>query len=60
MREVCIALDCERANGLEFSSRSDGLQIRRRKLGAPDNNGGDGPRSTPSVMDGKVWAMTRI
>ena len=24
--------------------------------GAPDNKGGDGPRSTPSVLDGKVWA----
>ena len=26
------------------------------KFGASDNKGGDGPRSTPSVLDGKVWA----
>ena len=57
MREVCIALDLQTGKRL-WSSLLGVMDYKSGggNSGAPDNNGGDGPRSTPSVMDGKVWA----
>ena len=57
MREVCIALDLK--TGKRLWSALLGLMDYKSgggNSGAADNKGGDGPRSTPSVLDGKVWA----
>ena len=57
-REVCVALDANTGKELwtvPFGSlkTGDGGQS-----GAPDNAGGDGPRSTPAVNDGRVYVMS--
>lgn len=55
LRETCIALDVEGGQELWATplglSKYDGGAER----GAEGNDGGDGPRSTPSVVDGKVY-----
>ncbi len=57
-REVCVALDANTGKehwSVPFGSvkTGDGGQS-----GAPDNAGGDGPRSTPVVSDGRVYVMS--
>jgi outer membrane protein assembly factor BamB len=56
MREVCIALDTRSGNRLweTWLCRMD-YKSGGGNSGAPNNSGGDGPRSTPSVFNGKVW-----
>ena len=56
MREVCIALDTKSGKRLwsTWLCRMD-YKSGGGNSGAPGNNGGDGPRSTPSVLNGKVW-----
>jgi outer membrane protein assembly factor BamB len=56
MREVCIALDTTSGKRLwsTWLCRMD-YKSGGGNSGAPGNNGGDGPRSTPSVLNGKVW-----
>ena len=56
MREVCIALDTKSGRRLwsTWLCRMD-YKSGGGNSGAPGNNGGDGPRSTPSVLNGKVW-----
>lgn len=56
-REVCIALDAKSGKEL-WSAELDRLDYGHDggNSGASDNKGGDGPRSTPSAADGKVWA----
>jgi outer membrane protein assembly factor BamB len=56
MREVCIALDTKSGKRLwsTWLCRMD-YKSGGGNSGAPGNNGGDGPRSTPSVLKGKVW-----
>jgi outer membrane protein assembly factor BamB len=54
-REVCLALDA--ATGKELWAAPCGLARYDRggDSGAPDNTGGDGPRSTPAVSEGRVY-----
>ena len=56
MREVCISLNTKTGKRLwsTWLCRMD-YKSGGGNSGAPNNNGGDGPRSTPSVLDGKVW-----
>ncbi|MDG1324797.1 MAG: PQQ-like beta-propeller repeat protein [Opitutales bacterium] len=56
MREVCIALDTKSGKRLwsTWLCRMD-YKSGGGNSGTPGNNGGDGPRSTPSVLNGKVW-----
>ena len=57
MREICISLDLK--TGKRQWSTHLGIMDYKAgggNSGASDNKGGDGPRSTPSVLDGKVWA----
>lgn len=55
--ETLVALDPatgnERWAGVLGLARYDGGGDK----GAPDNNGGDGPRSTPAVADGRVFVI---
>ena len=56
MREVCIALDTDTGK----RAWSSWLTVMDYKsgggnAGAPGNNGGDGPRSTPASYGDKVW-----
>ncbi len=56
MREICISLDLK--TGKRQWSTHLGIMDYKAgggNSGASDNKGGDGPRSTPSVLDGKVW-----
>ena len=57
MREICIALDLKTGKR-EWSTHLGIMDYKAGggNSGASDNKGGDGPRSTPSVLDGKVWA----
>jgi outer membrane protein assembly factor BamB len=56
MREVCIALDTETGKRA-WSSLLAVMDYKSGggNAGAPGNNGGDGPRSTPSAYGDKVW-----
>jgi outer membrane protein assembly factor BamB len=56
MREVCIALDLKTGKRL-WSSWLTVMDYKSGggNSGAPGNNGGDGPRSTPSAFGDKVW-----
>lgn len=58
-KEVCVALDA--ANGKELWTAE--LDVAKYEgggdSGTPDNKGGDGPRSTPTVNDGKVYAFSQ-
>ena len=56
IREVCIALDTKSGKRLwsAWLCRMD-YKSGGGNSGAPNNSGGDGPRSTPSVFNGKVW-----
>ncbi len=57
MREICVSLDLK--TGQRLWSTHLGIMDYKAgggNSGASDNKGGDGPRSTPSVLDGKVWA----
>ena len=56
MREVCIALDTLTGKHLwkTWLCRMD-YKSGGGNSGASNNSGGDGPRSTPSVFNGKVW-----
>ncbi|MBI3877300.1 MAG: PQQ-binding-like beta-propeller repeat protein [Verrucomicrobia bacterium] len=57
--EVCVALDANTGNGLWATpvglSKYD---TEEGNSGAPDNKGGDGPRTTPSVDGNHVYVMS--
>ncbi len=56
-REICIALDVETGEEL-WSAKLSGVKYDGGGgSGAQDNKGGDGPRSTPSYSDGRVYAF---
>ena len=56
MREVCIALDTDTGKRV-WSSLLAVMDYKSGggNAGAPGNNGGDGPRSTPASFGDKVW-----
>ncbi|MBU61979.1 MAG: alcohol dehydrogenase [Opitutae bacterium] len=55
-QEFCVALDVKTGKEV-WSAKLDRLDFGRGggDSGASGNKGGDGPRSTPSAADGKVW-----
>lgn len=57
-REVCLALDA--ASGKELWAAPVGVAKYPGggDSGAADNKGGDGPRSTPTVSEGKVYVYS--
>ena len=58
-RETVVALDAATGRELWFADIGVGKYDSGGDTGAPDNRGGDGPRSTPTVNDGLVYAFTQ-
>ncbi len=57
-QEVCIALDANTGKELWKTPLGTLKLGDGGQAGAKDNGGGDGPRSTPTVSDGKVYVMS--
>jgi outer membrane protein assembly factor BamB len=57
-QEVCIALDCKTGKELWSTALGIAKYDGGGENGAPGNSGGDGPRSTPSYSDGRVYAYS--
>jgi outer membrane protein assembly factor BamB len=58
-KEICVALDAATGKELWFSIIGPGQYQGGGDEGAKDNNGGDGPRSTPTISDGKVYVFNQ-
>jgi outer membrane protein assembly factor BamB len=56
-REVCVALDVEDGKELWATPIAKAEYDRGGGSGAPDNSGGDGPRSTPSHDGDHVYVL---
>ena len=56
--EMCIALDAKTGKTLWADPIDQTKYQGGGDAGAADNKGGDGPRSTPVVSDGKVYVFT--
>jgi len=59
-REVCVALDAATGKELWFADVGTGKYDQGGDSGTPDNKGGDGPRSTPTVADGRVYVFNQF
>jgi outer membrane protein assembly factor BamB len=57
-REVCLALDANTGKRLWAAPIGIAKYEGGGDSGAKGNNGGDGPRSTPSYSDGRVYAIS--
>ena len=57
--EVCISFDAETGE-TRWKANLDLWRVDNGggNAGAPNNKGGDGPRTTPSYSDGKIYAYT--
>jgi outer membrane protein assembly factor BamB len=58
-REVCVALDAATGKELWAVDVGVGKYDSGGDSGTPDNRGGDGPRSTPTISEGKVYVLTQ-
>lgn len=58
-REVVLCLDANSGKELWIVNIGVGKFQRGGDSGAPDNNGGDGPRSTPVIDGERVYAYTQ-
>ena len=56
-REVCVALDVADGRELWAAPLGKAEYDQGGGAGADDNKGGDGPRSTPSHADGRVYVL---
>lgn len=55
-KETCVAMDAATGNNVwRYSMGSSKYEQGGGNAGAPNNRGGDGPRSTPTFSDGKVY-----
>lgn len=54
-QEACAALDLASGRRIWTRRLGDAQYDRGGDAGTSDNRGGDGPRSTPSVVDGRVY-----
>jgi outer membrane protein assembly factor BamB len=59
-REVCVALEAGTGKELWFAPTGVAIYDGGGDSGAADNKGGDGPRSTPTVSDGKVYVLNQL
>lgn len=57
-QEVCVALDAATGNELWAAPIGIAKYDGGGDSGTPSNSGGDGPRSTPSIDDGRVYAYS--
>jgi outer membrane protein assembly factor BamB len=60
LREICVALDAATGKEIWFADVGVGKYDQGGDSGAPDNKGGDGPRSTPTVNAGKVYVFNQF
>lgn len=58
-KEICLALDAATGKELWFADIGVGAYDKGGDTGAKGNDGGDGPRSTPTVSDGMVYCFTQ-
>lgn len=58
-QEVCVAVDANTGKELWSVVTGPGKYDSGGDSGAADNKGGDGPRCTPAVSDGKVYVYTQ-
>ena len=56
--ETCVALDADTGKELWAATLSFAKYDGGGDSGAPHNSGGDGPRSTPAVDGGRVYALS--
>jgi outer membrane protein assembly factor BamB len=56
--EMCIALDAERGNELWAAKLGSAYYDGGGDSGAPGNDGGDGPRSTPAADSNRVYVVS--
>jgi outer membrane protein assembly factor BamB len=57
-QEVCLGLDANTGQEIWATPMGIAKYDGQGNSGAPDNKGGDGPRSTPSYDDGKVYTSS--
>lgn len=56
-QEVCVALDAKTGKEVWAQPLTPVKFDGQANAGEPNNNGGEGPRSTPTYDDGKVYAL---
>ncbi len=59
-REIVVALDAKTGQELWFADVAPGKYDSGGDSGTPDNKGGDGPRSTPTVREGKAYVLSQF